>query len=83
MYRAESTEPIYDKNLVIIGDSFRVSTLPYLEKDFKRVAGASRQHMDWAEQDIKDADIIVMTAVERFDNEMFAKLDELKRYLTQ
>ena len=83
MYRAESTEPIYDKNLVIIGDSFRVSTLPYLEKDFRRVAGASRQHMDWAEQDIKDADIIVMTAVERFDNEMFAKLDELKRYLTQ
>lgn len=83
MYRAESREPLYDKNIVIIGDSFRVSTLPYLEKDFKRVAGASRPHMDWAAQDIKDADIIVMTAVERFDNELFAKLDELETYLTQ
>ncbi len=83
MYRAESREPKYDKNIVIIGDSFRVSTLPYLEKDFKRVAGASRQHMDWATDDIKAADIIVLTAVERFDNELFAKLPELKAILTQ
>ncbi len=83
MYRSEALEPLYDKKLVIIGDSFRVSMLPYLEKDFKFVSASGRKHMDWAAQDIKEADIIIMSAVERYDNEMFAKLEELKMYLTQ
>lgn len=59
------------KKLCVIGDSFRVNMMPYLAKDFTQCTFAHRDYMGSIPTDIKNADIIVIEAVERYDYEAF------------
>ncbi len=58
-----------DKKLCLIGDSFRVNMMPYLAKDFTKCTFAHRDYMNQIHSDVKDADVIVVEAVERYDYE--------------
>lgn len=60
-----------NKKLLVIGDSFRVGMMPYLSKDFTSCTFAHRDYMSQCSSDIKNADIIVIEAVERYDYEAF------------
>lgn len=59
------------KKLCLIGDSFRVNMIPYISKDFTQCTFVHRDYMGEVKNDIKDADIIVIEAVERYDYEAF------------
>ena len=80
-YRAKSTSPNKQK-LLLIGDSFRIAMIPYLEKDFAEVCISHRQDLPNIIEDIKDADVIVIETVERFDTEMFNSLKDVTAALT-
>lgn len=70
-----------DQKLVLLGDSFRVAMLPYLEKDFAEICVAHRDEKSKIKQDIKEADVLVVTAVERFDKAVFETAQVLIGYL--
>lgn len=57
------------KKLCLIGDSFRVNMMPYLSKDFTSCTFAHRDYMTRIHSDIKNSDVIVIEAVERYDYE--------------
>ena len=61
-----------DKNLCLIGDSFRVNMMPYLAKDFTNCTFVHRDYMSETKSSIKNADVIVIEAVERYDYEAFS-----------
>lgn len=71
-----------DQKLVLLGDSFRVAMLPYLEKDFAEICVAHRDEKQKIRQDIKEADVLVVTAVERFDKAVFETAQALIGYLS-
>ena len=83
VYKTGTADALYKQHLVLIGDSFRVSMLPYLEKDFSLLTAVQRENMRDVSEDIKNSNIIVVTAVERFDTKMFDSLDVLKEILTE
>ena len=58
-----------DLNFVMLADSYRVMQLGYLERDFTDCFLTHRSHVNDADvkQAIKDADILVIAAVERYD----------------
>ena len=58
-----------DKKLCLVGDSFRVNMMPYLAKDFTKCTFAHRDYMKDIHSDIKNADVIIVEAVERYDYE--------------
>ena len=60
-----------NKKLCLIGDSFRVNMMPYLAKDFTNCTFAHRDYMNQIHSDVKNADVIVVEAVERYDYEGF------------
>ena len=60
-----------EKKLCLIGDSFRVNMMPYISKDFTNCTFVHRDYMSDVKSDIKNADIIVIEAVERYDYEAF------------
>ena len=60
-----------EKKLCLIGDSFRVNMMPYISKDFTNCTFVHRDYMGEVKDDIKNADIIVIEAVERYDYEAF------------
>lgn len=72
-YQTISTAP-NDTHFVLIADSFRVNMLSYLEKDFAKCTIANRSYnmQDPVVIDaIRDADILVISAVERADIQIF------------
>ena len=58
-----------DCNFVMLADSYRVMQLGYLEKDFSDCFLTHRSHVNDADvkEAIKNADILVIAAVERYD----------------
>lgn len=80
-----------DLNFVLIGDSYRVMQLTYLERDFTDCLLMHRSHLngihnnqpmseeDYAElkNGIKNADIIVISAVERLEGEILIAAKKL------
>ena len=62
---------VNDRKLCLIGDSFRVNMEAYLSADFTSCTFCHRDYMSEIHSDIKDADIIVIEAVERYDYEAF------------
>ncbi|MCR5416460.1 MAG: hypothetical protein K6E79_06670 [Pseudobutyrivibrio sp.] len=65
-----STSP-NQQSLCLIGDSFRVNMAPYLAKDFATCTFCHRDYMSEIHDDIKNSNIIVIEAVERYDYEAF------------
>ena len=68
--RTTSDGPV-NKKLCLVGDSFRVNMMPYLAKDFTSATFAHRDYMNQIHDDVKNADVIVVEAVERYDYEGF------------
>jgi len=72
-----------DKNLFMVGDSFRSSMLPYLRKDFKSVTSTGRLYLE--QTDVVDAllsaDVLVVEAVERYDFTISVMADMLIKVL--
>lgn len=82
IYRAQSDCDNKQK-LVLIGDSFRIAMLPYLEKDFSEICVAHRDDKQSIKQDIKEADILVISAVERFDTAVAEVAPVIAGYLKE
>ncbi len=65
-YQSNSTN---DKKLFMVGDSFRSSMLPYMQKDFSFITATGRLYLE--QTDVVDAllsaDVLVVEAVERYD----------------
>mgnify|MGYP001071644129 FL=1 len=55
---------------VMVGDSFRLYMMPYLERDFQHVSIAHRDNIHDIEDDIRQADILVVECVERLDDSL-------------
>lgn len=66
-----------EKKLCLIGDSFRVNMMPYIAKDFTNCTFVHRDYMKEVSNDIKNADIIVIEAVERYDYEGFKTIQKV------
>ncbi len=81
VYRAES-EAENDCRFVMIGDSFRLGMIPYLEKDFSEICLAHRDNVSEVKADVQEADILVVSAVERFDELLFDTAEVLTQYLS-
>jgi hypothetical protein len=80
----------YDKNLVLIGDSYRIMHCPYAERDFSDYSTGHKIYLlrgkpeDIAfHQKIKEADILIITSVERLDYEMVTAANSLMKILSQ
>lgn len=65
------------KKLCLIGDSFRVNMMPYISKDFTQCTFAHRDYMSEIHSDIKNSDVIVIEAVERYDYEAFKTMQRV------
>lgn len=73
-----------DKDLVFIGDSFRCFMIDYLVKDFSHSVITYREttdnRTDYPEEvieSIRSADILVLEAVERYDEKLFPAVQKL------
>ena len=81
VYRCESTAG-NDKKCVFIGDSFREGMIQYLEKDFSKLCIVQRENLADVPDDIRDTDVLVVSAVERFDKDLFARIPKLIEILS-
>lgn len=63
----------FDMNFVMFADSYRVMQLGYLEKDFSDCFLAHRHRVndEDCKEAIKNADILVIAAVERYESDIF------------
>lgn len=73
-----------DKNLVFIGDSFRCFMIDYLVKDFSYSCLSYREttdnRTDYTEEvveSIRNADVLVLEAVERYDYKLFPAIEKV------
>ena len=69
VYRTDSTAS-GQRRFVMVGDSFRLYMMPYLERDFPHVSIAHRDNIHDIEDDIRQADILVVECVERLDDSL-------------
>ena len=63
--------------LALVGDSYRVLMVPYVEKDFSRSTVMHRNSVPTAAAQIKECNVLIVECVERYDKEMFANLNQL------
>ena len=72
-------------NLVLLSDSYRTAMIPFLEKDFLNCTITHRDNVKNADvaEAIKNADILVITAVERFDSEMIEAVEAVITILSE
>ncbi len=71
------------EHLVFVGDSFREWVIPLMQKDFDRVCFVHRDYMADVATDIKDADVLVVSSVERFDKDIYAKIPQIISILSE
>lgn len=79
-----------DKNLVFLGDSFRCFMIDYLVKDFSHSVITYREtpdnRTDYPEEiieSIRSADILVLEAVERYDERLFPAVQKVIEILQE
>lgn len=70
-----------EKRLCMISDSYRINMIPILVKDFSNCTIAHRDYLNSCKDDLKNADIIVVTAVERYDYEAFNVMQDIIKIL--
>ena len=81
VYRCTSTSGNEEK-CVFIGDSFREWMIPYLEKDFADLCIVQREKLEDVADDIREADVLVLSAVERFDSDLYKRVPILTDILS-
>lgn len=72
-----------EDRLVLLGDSYRAMMIPYLRKDFASATVAHRDYLSSVENDVKNATILVVAAVERYDARVFPTIDRLIEILSK
>lgn len=82
IYRANSTSP-NQCNIVVIGDSFRLFMSSYMAKDFSNYTHVHWKYLEepTAKEAFKNADIIVIESVERFNWTMLNTLSSVANTL--
>ena len=75
----------YDCNFVMLADSYRVMQLGYLEKDFSDCFLTHRSHVNDAnvKEAIKNSDILVIAAVERYETDILATAKQIIKILQE
>lgn len=76
VFRSES-DSTDKRHITFIGDSYRVAMVPYMERDFAKCTIIHRDNTGAAIEDIKNSDIIVLSAVERYDDRLFKNMDRV------
>ena len=71
------------EKLVWLGDSYRVMNIPYVEKDFGTCVIIHRDYIESIIEDIKEANVIILSAVERYDSRIFKSVDRLIEVLSE
>ena len=61
----------YDVKVVVLSDSYREMMTPFMAKDFRELVSAHRDFTDQCAEDIKNCNILLITAVERDDKLAF------------
>lgn len=71
-------------NFVLIGDSYRLQMLPFLERDFSNVTLTHRNNISSSKiiNAVKEADILVLEAVERYDTRLLNNVSTLIEILS-
>ena len=82
-YQSVSNTKLTDKDIVFLGDSFRVSMIPFVEKDFNFTTFAQRENWEEISEAILDTDVLVISAVERFDNDIFKRIPSIAKYIRE
>lgn len=82
VYRSKSDNPNGEK-ILMIGDSFRLAMVPYLSQDYTELCAAHRDALSDVKDDFKDADVLIVESVERFDKYMFEVLPEIIQYVKE
>ena len=67
IYKSKSTSK-NKKNMVYIGNSFRVGLILYLEKDFSNATFIHLFNIEQIESDIEKSDLIIIKLIERYDH---------------
>ncbi len=81
---SRSVGATYDKNVVLIGDSYRIMHCPYAERDFTDYTTGHKNYVDRVPvEKIKNADILILTSVERLDSELLTAANSLIRILSE
>lgn len=72
-------------NFVLIGDSYRLQMLPFLERDFSNVTLTHRNNISSTKivNAVKEADILVLEAVERYDTRLMNNVSTLIEILSE
>ena len=81
VYHRTKSEATDQRNFVLFGDSFRIAMIQYIEKDFASCTFAQRDISSTAKEEMRNADILVLTSVERFDGQLFEYIDTAIEYL--
>lgn len=82
-YTSVSTNP-NGLNFVLIGDSYRLNLIPFLEKDFTNLTVTHRNqiHSEEMKSAVLEADILVLEAVERYDSLLMDDVNTLIELLS-
>lgn len=72
-------------DFVLIGDSYRIAMIPYLQKNFSKMVIAHRDYLgrDEVQKAVKETDVLVVMAVERFDVSFMDSVSILSAILSQ
>jgi hypothetical protein len=75
----------FDYNFVMLGDSYRVMQLSYLERDFTDCFLTHRSHVndEDVKEAIKNADILVIAGVERLEPEILSTAKQIINILSE
>ena len=82
IYRTAS-DSTNKKNMVYIGDSFRVRLIPYLEKDFSNATFIHLFNIEQIETTIENSDVIIIELVERYDHLISNITDRILRIINR
>lgn len=78
------TDSTNQSNFVLIGDSYRLQMIPFLERDFANVTLTHRNNIssEKIKKAVLEADILVLEAVERYDTRLMNNVSTLIEILS-
>lgn len=83
IYQSTCESAANDCHFVMLGDSFRTRMIPYVEKDFTSCTIAHRIYIDDIKEDIKDADVLVLSAVVRDESSLIDAAKKITKILNK
>ncbi len=65
-----------NEKAVLIGDSFRINMMPFMAKDYNYTVFAHRDNVYDIADDVRSCNVLVISAVERYDYQVFDTIDD-------